>query len=145
MINQATLINGVAYSWSDISLTLFGVPVVGILAIEWKRKQIKTNNYGVGSEPVSRGYGRVDYEASIEIYQEEWQNIKLAALAIGGDVLNIGWFDIIVKYGNNLSDVRTTTLKNCEFTEDTFSAKEGDTKLVVKLPLIIGGLTTATV
>ena len=52
------LINGVAYSWASINFTLFGVPVAGIVSIEYNRKQAKTNNYGAGTEPVSRGYGR---------------------------------------------------------------------------------------
>jgi hypothetical protein len=29
----------------------------------------------------------------------------------------------------------------CEFMEDPFSGKEGDTKLTVKIPLIIGGIS----
>jgi hypothetical protein len=47
------LINGINYSWANITVVLFGVPVVGILKIDYKRKQKKENNYGFGSEPVS--------------------------------------------------------------------------------------------
>ena len=52
---MAVLVNGVNYSWGNISVVLFGTPVVGILSIEYKRKQKKENNYGAGFEPISRG------------------------------------------------------------------------------------------
>jgi hypothetical protein len=130
------LINGIAYSWSTVALTLFGVPVAGIVNIEYNRKQEKTNNYGAGTEPVSRGYGRKSYDGSIEIYLDEWK--KIIAAAPFRDPLAIGWFDIQVIYGNSIADATSDTLMAVEFMDDPFSAKEGDTKLTVKLPLIIG-------
>jgi hypothetical protein len=133
------LINGVAFSWSSISLVLFGVPVVGITSIEYKRKQTKTNNYGAGVEPVSRGYGKKECDGSIEIYLDEWK--RIIAAAPSRDPLDIGWFDIQVLYGNSIADATKDVLKAVEFMEDPFAAKEGDTKLTVKLPLIIAGIT----
>jgi hypothetical protein len=135
---MTTLINGVAYSWASITFALFGVPVAGIVAIEYKRKQTKTNNYGAGTEPVSRGYGKKEYEGSIEIYQDEWK--KIIDAAPNRDPLDIGWFDIPVIFGNNVADITKDILKAVEFLEDPFTAKEGDTKLTVKLPLIIGAI-----
>ena len=132
------LINGVAYSWSSISFVLFGVPVAGIVNIEYKRKQAKTNNYGAGQEPVSRGYGKKEYDGSIEIYLDEWKRIIKASPS--RDPLAIGWFDIPVLYGNSVADATKDVLKAVEFLEDPFTAKEGDTKLTVKIPLIIGAI-----
>ena len=133
------LINGVAYSWSSISFVLFGVPVAGIVNIEYKRKQAKTNNYGAGPEPVSRGYGKKEYDGSIEIYLDEWKRIIKASPS--RDPLAIGWFDIPVLYGNSVADATKDVLKAVEFLEDPFTAKEGDTKMTVKIPLIIGAIT----
>lgn len=132
------LINGTAYSWSSIQFVLFGVPVVGITSIDYKTKQAKTNNYGAGIEPVSRGYGRKEYEGSIEIYLDEWK--KIIAAAPKKDPLAVGWFGIQVLYGNSIADATQDTLQGVEFLEDPFTAKEGDTKLLVKIPLIIGGI-----
>lgn len=132
------LINGVAYSWSTIGFVLFGVPVAGIVSIEYNRKQEKTNNYGAGVEPVSRGYGRKTYDGSIEIYLDEWK--KVIAASPNRDPLQIGWFDIPVTYGNSIADATSDTLRAVEFMEDPFTAKEGDTKLTVKIPLIIGAI-----
>jgi len=133
------LINGVSYSWSTINFNLFGVPVKGITNIEYNTKQEKTNNYGAGQEPVSRGYGRKTYEGSIEIYLDEWK--KVIAAAPNRDPLAIGWFTIPVTYGNSLADATTDVLEAVEFLENPFNAKEGDTKLLVKIPLIIGKIT----
>jgi len=133
------LINGVSYSWSSISLVLFGVPVAGIKSIEFKRKQAKTNNYGAGQKPVSRGYGKIEFEGSIEIFLDEWK--KVIAAAPNRDPLSIGWFDIPVLYGNSVADATMDTLKGVEFLEDPFNAKQGDTELTVKLPLIIADIS----
>lgn len=135
---NAPLINGVAYSWASISFVLFGVPVVGITNIEYKRKQVKVNNYGIGTQPVSRGYGKLEYDGSIEIYLDEWKKIITAAPS--KDPLAIGWFEVSVLYGNSVADMTKDKLMAVEFMEDPFNAKQGDTALTVKLPLIIGGI-----
>lgn len=132
------LINGINYSWANITLTLFGVPVVGITKIEYKRKQKKDNNYGAGSQPVSRGYGSVEYEGSIELYLDEWKRIIESAPL--RDPLLIPPFDIQVNYAGRGILVESDTLKSCEFMEDNFTANQGDSKLMVTVPLIIGSI-----
>src|SRR5438270_10321921 len=93
------LINGRNYSWANITVVLFGVPVVGIVKIDYKRKQKKTNNYGAGSQPVSRGYGNVEYDGSIDLYLDEWK--RIIASAPNRDPLQIPPFDIQVVYGGS--------------------------------------------
>jgi hypothetical protein len=130
------LINGINYSWANITLVLFGVPVVGITKIEYKRKQKKENNYGFGSQPVSRGYGNYEYEGSLEIYQDEWQ--RICAAAPNGDPLLIPPFEVQVVYSGRGILANKDVLKAVEFTEDNFTANQGDTKLMVSVPLVIG-------
>lgn len=140
------LINGINYSWSNISVVLFGVPVVGIVSINYKRKLKKENNYGANNQPVSRGYGNYEYEGDIELYTDEWKRIINASP--NRDPLSISPFDIQVVYGGpaNIGGRNpggTTAgdrdiLRSCEFMEDPLEAKQGDTKLTVKIPLIIG-------
>ena len=132
------LINSVNYSWSNISLVLFGTPVVGILSIEYKRKQKKENNYGAGNQPVSRGYGMYEYEGSIEIYVDTWKAI--IANSPGRDPLRIAPFDVPVTFGGTGVLAMKDVLRAVEFLEDPLSGKSGDTKLTVKIPLIIGGI-----
>ena len=134
--NLSPLINGQAYNWSSIKFALFGIPVIGITDIQYKRKQKKVNNYGAGMEPVSRGYGNIEYEGSIEMYLEEWKNI--VAAAPNRDAMAIPSFDITVEYGDNLSAIEVDILRNVEFMEDPFEGKQDDPMLKVKIPLIIG-------
>lgn len=132
------LINGVNYSWSNIKLVLFGVPVVGITKIEYSRKQKKENNYGMGTEPISRGYGNKEYEGKITLYREEWQAI--IAAATGKDPLDIDFFDIQVSFSGTRVTPQLDILRACEFTEDVFTVAQGDTKIMVEIPIIIGSI-----
>lgn len=133
------LINGTNYSWAGIKVVLFGVPVVGITKISYKSKQAKENNYGMGSEPVSRGYGNKEYEGSIEIYTDEWK--RIVAASPNRDPLAIAPFDIQVLYGTNaIAPDQKDVLRSVEFMENPLDAKQGDTKLMVTVPLIIAGI-----
>lgn len=130
------LINGVNYSWGSVTLVLFGVPVIGITKINYKRTQKKENNYGWGQEPVSRGYGNREYEGSIELYTDEWK--RIIAASPNRDPTQIPWFDVPVVFGGTRLQPDKDILRACEFTEDAFDAGQGDTKLLVSVPLIIG-------
>lgn len=132
------LINGTNYSWANIALILFGVPVVGITKIEYKKKANKANNYGAGQEPISRSFGNNEYEASIELYQDEWRAI--IAVAPSKDPTLWPPFDVQVVFGGSRVATQTDILQMCEFTEDAFTAGQGDTKLLINIPLIIGGI-----
>lgn len=134
----APLINGISYSWGQIKFAPFGVPMVGITAISYNRKQKKDNNYGAGTLPVSRGYGNEEYEASISVYTEEWKAI--IAASVNRNPLQIPWFDIPVIYGNDPSNLATDILQAVEFLEDPFDSKQNDTSIIVRIPLIVGGI-----
>lgn len=133
--------NGINYSWGDIKFVLFGRVVTGITTISYKRSQTKENNYGVGFEPISRGYGNVEYEASIELYTDEWRSIKSSALATGQNVLELPPFDIEVIFGNSRTQrLGIDILQRCEFLEDPFEGAQSDTRMLVTIPLIIAGI-----
>jgi hypothetical protein len=130
------LINGVNYSWSNVKLVLFGVPVIGVTSIEYKRKQTKENNYGFGTEPVSRGYGNKEYEGKITLYRDEWNQI--IASSPSRDPLEIPFFDIQVSFEGSRVQASLDILRACEFLEDPFTVAQGDTKILVEIPIIIG-------
>lgn len=132
------LINGISYGWGNIKLTLFGVPVAGITKIEYKSKQSKENLYGSGYKPVSRAYGKYEFEGSIELYTEEWKNI--IAASPNRDPLAIAPFDIQVIFESDKVVFISDTLKMVEFLENPLTASEGDTSLKVTIPLIIGDI-----
>lgn len=132
------LINGTNYSWANVTLVLFGIPVVGIAKIEYKKKSNKVNNYGAGQEPVSRGYGNNEYDASIDLYQDEWRAIVAASPE--KDPTKIPPFEVQVVFGGSRLTTQTDILQMCEFSEDSLTASQGDAKLIVNVPLIIGGI-----
>ena len=132
------LINGVNYSWANIKLVLFGVPVVGITKIEYSKKQKKENNYGMGTEPVSRGYGNNEYEGKITLYRDEWN--KIIAAAPTKNPMDIDFFDIQVVYAGTRVAPVIDVLRSCEFMEDVLSVGQGDTKIMVEIPIIIGAI-----
>ena len=103
------LVNGVSYSWVHITFILYGVPVKGITKITWKKKSDKVNNYGAGPDPVSRGYGRNEYEASIELYREEWQ--RIIDISPDKDPLSIPPQDVPVVFGGSRVTAKTVVLQ----------------------------------
>lgn len=135
---MAVLINGVNYSWGNLSVVLYGNVVIGITKISYKTKQEKTNNYGWGSKPVSRGYGRYEFEGSIELYVDELK--KLIAAAPNGDIRQIAASDVQVVFAGSRVLPTKDVLQAVEFLEDGLDASEGDTKLMVSLPIIIGDI-----
>lgn len=133
---MSVLVNGANYSWNSVTLVLFGIPVKGITKISYKRSQVKENNYGWGPEPISRGYGNKEYEGSLELYTDEWK--RIIAASPQRDPTQIPWFDIPVVFGGTRLLPDRDILRACEFLEDPLEANQGDTKLLVTVPLIIG-------
>ncbi|MBO2009171.1 hypothetical protein [Hymenobacter negativus] len=136
MADFVPLINGTAYAWADIRAQLLGQTVAGITAISYGVKQEKVNNYGAGNNPVSRGIGKREPNASITLEMKEVERIQ-AALPPGGSLLDIKSFPIVISYVNPVNQLITHTLHNAEFTENKREIKTGDTNIEVELPLII--------
>jgi hypothetical protein len=132
------LINGINYSWQNATIVLFGIPLIGITKIMLKEKQQKDNNYGLGSRAVSRGYGRIESECSISVYWDEIARIIDASP--GKNILNIAPFDIPMVLASTRVQPRKVTVRMAEFLELPFDVSEGDTKIVVDLPMVIGGI-----
>jgi hypothetical protein len=129
------LINGKSYDWASITCLLAGAPIVGITSIDYDEAQVKDDNMGAGNRPVARGYGNIKPEGcSIEVYAEEAEAI--GNRAPNGNILEIAPFEIIVSYRNGAA-ITTHILKNCEFTKNSRSNKQGETSIKVTLPLIV--------
>lgn len=133
------LYQGVRYSSSTVNNLAFGVPAVGIIAINWKRKQVKENHYGLGAEPDSRGYGQFTYEGSMTVYKDWWMSVVNAAP--DKDPLKIAPFDWTIAFGNANTPFTSETLNAFEFLEDGTEVSSGDTRLKVEVPFIFAGVT----
>ncbi len=138
---MATLINGESVSWAQIQLTILGAPITGITEISYTAKREKVNVYGAGSKPVSRGYGRYEYEGSITFLAEEWKNIISASP--NSDPLQLGYFDINILFISPTTGlVMRTTWKASEPLENPISVAEGDTSIPVQVPFVIADIET---
>lgn len=137
------LINGKNYSWSSLSLIINGTAYTGFTEISYKQSQTKENNYGIGDKPISRGYGNKSYEGSITMYRDTWQSIIEGSPA--NNPLDLPFFNIIVQYQPTSTGIliKRDTLVAAEFTEDGITVAQGDTKILVTLPIIFADLIHA--
>jgi hypothetical protein len=134
----STLINGTSYSWAQITINIQGTPLYGVTAISYSETQEKTNNYGQGSNPTSRGRGRKEYEASMTIRLGELEALRNSIAS--RNLVDIPVFDVTVAFIPKGSDSNVPvvhTLKNAEFLSDSVDVTEGDTSIEVDTPLII--------
>jgi hypothetical protein len=130
------MLNGRAYDWASVRMQLLGITVLGVTAISYGTKQNKVNNFGAGNDPVSRGYGQRESNASITLEMKETERIQ-NALKPGQTLMDIGPFTITVAYRNESNKVITHKLMNAEFTENKRDLKAGDTSVMVEHELII--------
>jgi len=129
------LVNGTAYSWSQITLNILGVPVAGVSAISYNEEQEMTDNYGAGNRPVSRGYGRITTEGSVTLHMEEVEAIQAAVST--GRLQDIPEFDVVVAYLPEGGTIVTHTLKNVRFKNNGREISEGDMVVSVEIPMQI--------
>ena len=134
-----SLINGHSYEWSDIQLSIAGAaPIFGITSIEYASKRASKNVYGAGSQPVSRGYGAVEYTGAITIKMEEITPLR--AIAPFGDITQIPNFTIVVSFLDAENVIVVNTLNNVHFLTDDFQSKQGDTSVDFKVDLLVGSI-----
>lgn len=135
------MVDGIQYGWGNITVILFGSPVVGITKVEYKTTQKKENVYGFGRDVIGRGYGNFEYTGSIEIYLEEW--VKIIKASATGDVLQIPPFSMSVVYGGVGVVPIKDILYNVEFLESPLTSSQGDTSIKVSIPIIFSGIDRA--
>ncbi len=139
--NGVPFINGKLYDWADIVTTIAGVPVTGIVAIEYSDDQEVEVKYGAGRYPVGYGKGRIKPTAKITLYQEEVETIQ--AQSVNGRLQDIAPFDINVTYMPDSGIVKTDKLRNCMFKNNKRGWKEGDTGKTVELDLLLSHIDWA--
>lgn len=134
MTNRIPLVNGMLCSWADIVVLIGGVPLTGIVGVEYGDDQEIVNKYGGGSYPVGRGKGRITLSGKLILYQEEVQ--ALSAQSATGRLQDLPPFDVIVQYIPESGILVTDKIRNCHFSGNSRKWKEGDTGQEVELPLV---------
>lgn len=128
------LINGVAYSWADVIVTIGGAPITGITAIEYEDSQTVENIYGAGRYPIARSKGKIEPSAKITLLQETVEDIQ--RLAPNGRLQDLPLFSVGVTYVNEAGNIVHDTICNCSFKKNSRSWKSDDTKSEVELELV---------
>ena len=148
---MATIVNNVAYSWAMIELTALtgsnnANPTIlqGVSGIKWNIKRNVKTNYGLGGEPVNRGFGNREYTASITMDY----NTQVQLRALKGSLMALGEFDLVISFANELGTddwtTETVTLEGCLFTEDGMEASQDDTNITKEFDLNPFKITPST-
>lgn len=120
------LINGKEPSYANISINILSGQLAAVSQLNYTVTQAKTNNYGTGTEPVSRGIGAKEYSCSMEILKSDIDRLRDASS--DNSLLSLPMFDIVVVY-NNGTTIVTDVIKNCEFSDDGYESSQGDTAI----------------
>jgi hypothetical protein len=135
------VLRGSAISWASVRIPIFGILDEGVLGISYKRTQQMENEYGQGTEPFQRSYGRREYEASITVTFELLKSI--IAASPNGDPSKIPPFSIPIVFVDAQTEIPTgyvDTLTSVQIPGDGFESRVGDMRTEIELPLIIGGI-----
>ena len=117
------------------------MPFVGVKGITFNKKREYKDTYGVGSNPISRGAGKITYNnCTIDIMLDDWK--RIIAAAPNGDPTLLSPFQIRLPFvpdPNNPNLPTTDVLQNCQFTGDGNTYKEGDTAFFQSVTVIYAG------
>lgn len=136
------LVNGRSYDWSMIEFNfshISGEQIMGISGITYKRERKIEKKYGVGSKPIGKGYGNIDYTATITMDMNAIQEIK--ALVPSGVLEELGEFDLVVSYNHPTSGATVIdTIKSCCFSEQGTDVSQDDTSIEMEYNLNPGDI-----
>jgi len=132
------MINGESYSYGQITIHALNRDWIGVSAINYESAQEKTENYGAGVKPISRGRGKKSYSGSVTLKESLIQAIE-KALPAGKDLMDIKPFPIMVAWNNN--GVHTVhKLLYCEFKNRGVDVNTDTTDVEKQIELAIGDI-----
>jgi hypothetical protein len=74
----------------------------------------------------------------MEIYMDELEDIRDNVPT--RKMVDVPMFDVTIVFEREDGRYTTHKLRSCEFTNDPFSGKQGDTKLMAKMNMIVGSI-----
>lgn len=130
------LINGVRHSFASVEIKVANLIFVGVKGCDYSRKRSRAQVRGNHPDPIGQTRGENEYEASIEIYLAEFNQLQAALQALGGgkgygDV----FFDVICTYGENGFDTITDTIRGCSIDSTEASLAQGPDALTRTIDL----------
>lgn len=144
---QNTLINGVAYSYVDMSILFEGLPAqyldgfvgIPIQSIDYNATQQKTANYENSKYATAYSFGKVEFSGSITFSLDSFEFLRDqifdATDSYSRSILDLPPVDITISYSNK-GKANTHTIKNVIFTTENTSGSEGDDIFTVSCDFI---------
>lgn len=125
------LINGFRHDWSSAEIKLAGTVVRGIKSLSYKPSSEPGEVFGTHAQKLGRTRGQLKFEASIELYLTEYEELKGSL----GDGYLEKSFSIVAQYSEEGQPVVTDELLGCRIKSPDKSFQSGSDALTVKLDL----------
>jgi len=138
--NAAFQLNG--FSYADGKATFNGLELPGVTSFEFNPTQSKTNNYGLGKNPVSRSRNNVEYSGSMEM-DYDTQKI-LSQLSPTGLLIDVPVGVMVFTLERADGDKEIITMPFFEFQGDGIGGTQGDENLTQSIDVIFGGYSKET-
>lgn len=137
-MSNTTIVNkfGTMQGWNSVTANALGRDFEAISELAYNDTQKKENVFGAGPRPIGRSRGNFDPKASITLFKEEIDALKLA-LPPGKTIMDIAPFDIVVQYENELGFILKDRIRNVEFMNDGIEVKQNDMTIGTKYELLI--------
>jgi hypothetical protein len=134
------LINGIARSWSQITVPFLGSPLSGVISINWSIERVKTNNPGIGSYASSRGQGNWMFTASMTLLMEEWDRIVKASP--NGKPQSIPFFDLPILFIDEPTGglIKKVVWKSAEIMTASTVGNQGDTQFPIEVTFLVADI-----
>jgi len=144
MATQKTLINGQAYSYTDISFEIVGVDAVPgfngipIKSISYNSTQQKAMNYENSKYATSLSYSKKEYSGSVTFSLDSMELLRDAIFSIGvtsRSITDLPATNIKVTFSNK-GKINVHTIQFAAFTSEIFSGSEGADQMEVSCDFI---------
>lgn len=129
------LINGVAYSFAEMSIKIGSFKTIGFKSLNFSESLEAGAARGTGQRKLAMTPGDLDADASLEMFMADW----LELLELLGDGYMRKVFPIHTDFSNE-ADVHSVDLKGCRIKKVDDSHSQGTEPLTVKLDLYVMGV-----
>jgi hypothetical protein len=129
---QYPQINGIAYGWAEVVLSVAGLSIRGVKGINYSESVERGKVRGTSQRKLALTSGEHDAEGDLELYMADWYDL-LTAL---GDGYMMVPFAISASYTNNI-DFHTDELTGVRIKKVGNAHAQGNEPLTIKLDLDI--------
>jgi len=135
------LINGEAYDWASVNVTIGSTLLFGITEINFNEAQDISPIYNDNVFPLGYGLGKMKITASLTISMDEMDIFRASANEFR--VQNIPPFDITVSFFDKLENIPVLyVIKNCKITNNGLTLTQNSPNSLIKLEIIASGINT---